>query len=332
MISGSASQVCGHWAGATGQAISVTDIGDGWKYAYFTQTASASSVNVGVGFTGSAAIDVLVTEIQFEQTNHPTPFALTTRTSSIVYDNSGYKYDAIGNGITTSTDSPRYRHCYVFDGVTSYIEIPAAIGPVFDGNYTMSFWIKGSGDSGTRTAYFGSDANYSYTLNIEKNTNNTLRFYNAGSPDYSVSAFFIGDNEWIHVGIVKNGSSVSFYRNGTLVGSTSGVSNHSSYGIKYWLGRDSRAQGSGMFFSGKMSDFRLYVTALSAGDVYDLCRTAASIDKNGRIHAYEFIEDGSKVKVEKIGVVSEGSIVEDDTGKTRFGKDSSVYTTEIIEW
>ena len=332
MISGSASQVCGHWEGGTGQAISVTDIGDGWKYAYFTQTASASSVNVGVGFTGSAAIDVLVTEIQFEQTNHPTPFALTTRTSSIVYDNSGYKYDAIGNGITTSTDSPRYRHCYVFDGVTSYIEIPAAIGPVFDGNYTMSFWIKGSGDSGTRTAYFGSDANYSYTLNIEKNTNNTLRFYNAGSPDYSVSAFFIGDNEWIHLGIVKNGSSVSFYRNGTLVGSTSGVSNHNSYGIKYWLGRDSRAQGSGLFFSGKMSDFRLYVTALSAGDIYDLCRTAASIDKNGRIHAYEFIEDGSKVKVEKIGVVSEGSIIEDDTGKTRFGKDSSVYTTEIIEW
>lgn len=332
MISGSESQICGHWAGGTGQAISVSDAGNGWKYAYFTQTANASSMNLGVGFIGSGALDVLITELQFEQSNHPTPFALTTRTSSIVYDNSGYRFDAIGNGLTTSTDTPRYRHCYQFNGTNSYIEIPAAIGPVFDGNYTMCFWIKGSSDNGTRTAYFGSDSSYSYTLNIEKNSNNTLRFYNAGSPDYSVSAFSITDNEWIHVGIVKSGSSVSFYRNGTLVGSTSGVSNHSSYGITYYLGRDSRAQSSGLYFSGKMSDFRLYVTALSAGDVFDLCRTAASVDKNGRLHAYEFVEDGTKVKVEKTGVVLEGSLVEDETGKTRFGKDSSIYSTEFIEW
>lgn len=332
MISGSASQVCGHWAGGTGQAITVTDIGDGWKYAYFTQTANASSMNLGVGFTGSGALDVLITELQFEQSNHPTPFALTTRTSSIVYDNSGYKFDGIGNSITISTDAPRYRHCYVFDGTSSYIEIPAAIGPVFDGDYSMCFWINGVSDTNTRSIYFGSDGNYGYTLNIERNQGGTLRFYNANNPDYSVSAFSLGDGEWIHVGVVKSGGTVSFYRNGALVGSKSGVGGHSSYGINYWLGRDYRAQSSGVWFSGKMSDFRLYATALTAGDVYDLCRTAASIDKNGRIHAYEFIEDGSKVKVEKVGVVSEGSIVEDDTGKTRFGKDSSVYTTEIIEW
>lgn len=332
MISGSDSQICGHWAGGSGHSISVSDAGDGWKYAYFTETANASSMNLGVGFTGSGALDVLITELQFEQSNHPTPFALTTRTSSIVYDNSGYKFDGIGNSITISTDTPRYRHCYVFDGTNSYIEIPAAIGPVFDGDYSMCFWIKGVSDTNTRSIYFGSDGNYGYTLNIERNQGGTLRFYNANNPDYSVSAFSLGDGEWIHVGVVKSGGTVSFYRNGALVGSTSGVGGHSSYGINYWLGRDYRAQSSGVWFSGKMSDFRLYATALTAGDVYDLCRTAASIDKNGRIHAYEFIEDGSKVKVEKVGVVSEGSIVEDDTGKTRFGKDSSVYTTEIIEW
>jgi len=331
MLSGSESQLCGHWNGGNGVSLSVSDAGDGWKYAYFTQSATASSTNLGVGFNGSGTLDVLITEIQFEKNNHPTPFTLTTRTSSIVYDNSGYKYDAIGNGITTSTDTPRYRHSYVFDGTTSYIEIPAAVGPVFDSDYTMCFWIKGTSDNGTRSVYFGSGTS-AYTLNIEKTSGNSLRFYNASHPDYSVSGFSLTDNEWIHVAIVKSGTSVNFYRNGAFIGSTSGLGTHSSYDIKYYLGRDHRAQSSGVWFSGKMSDFRLYATALSANDVYWLSETSASIDKNGRLHSYEFIEDGNKTKVEKQGIVLSGTIIEDSTGKTRFGKDSSIYSTEFIEW
>jgi hypothetical protein len=43
-------------------------------------------------------------------------------------------------------------------------------------------------------------------------------------------------------------------------------------------------------FSGKLSDFRIYGTALFNEDILELYKTGATIDNNGNIYTGEYIE------------------------------------------
>lgn len=84
----------------------------------------------------------------------------------------------------------------------------------------------------------------------------------SGSVDSPQGTITTGN--WTHWVGVKSSTGVSLYLNGTLVGTTSNSDNFN------WISLNSNAIGaySGSYYTyGKLSDIRLYATALSADDV-----------------------------------------------------------------
>jgi hypothetical protein len=72
-------------------------------------------------------------------------------------------------------------------------------------------------------------------------------------------------------------------------------------------GRQGNAQ-----YNGKISDFRIYTTALSAEDIKELYNTSAFICNNGTLCAYEFDEVTTSIPdIKKSGVIETVTYNED---------------------
>ena len=86
--------------------------------------------------------------------------------------------------------------------------------------------------------------------------------------------------------MTRNTSETKFYINGELkITGSAGNIPPGSYFIGAWQ------TSNGQNYKGKISDFRLYSTVLSVGDIRMLYNTSASVDKNGNMYAYEFKEE-----------------------------------------
>ena len=84
LVSGSISSLTGHWRGGNTISISYYDLGNGWHQCYFVGTTQStdSSVNVGIGFIGTAAGVFLITEPQFEKKAYMTTWQISTQNRS----------------------------------------------------------------------------------------------------------------------------------------------------------------------------------------------------------------------------------------------------------
>lgn len=208
-----------------------------------------------------------------------------------ITDSSGYSNHATRNGnVTISTSTPRYSYSTVFDGSSAYIDINNAMFPaILNESFTLSMWIYNS-DSGDRSILFG---NYGLTgsfFNIEKTTAEKVRFYWNASPDITLANTLLTANAFSHLVITKSGSTVKSYINGVLKDTSTTTLNGTipSTATNFRIGSDNRT-GSTMF-KGRISDFRLYATALSADDIKRLYEVSASVSKNNSMLGYEMKE------------------------------------------
>ena len=92
-------------------------------------------------------------------------------------------------------------------------------------------------------------------------------------------------NEWHQLAMVDTTTETRWYLDGELAftGSAANIP-IGNYFIGSW------STSTGQNFKGKVSDFRIYATALSADDIKELYQSSGSIDKNGNCYAYEFKE------------------------------------------
>ena len=109
-------------------------------------------------------------------------------------------------------------------------------------------------------------------------------------------------NQWHHYAITYDGQKATAYRDGVALTNTSmSAAGPLKSFNNIWIGY-SQAGGVKRKTLGSYSDFRVYVTSLSADDILSLYHTGAKIDNKQNLHSFEFNE-ASQQKITKLGQV-----------------------------
>lgn len=249
-----------------------------------------SNANVEASFTAR------IKNIKLEKSSTATPWTPAPEDDAsfydnVIYDTSGY----CNNGSVTdatcptwSSDTPRYKGSYVFNGNNQYLKFQNPITSSST-DFTISCWVKFDDTTGNstictmRTAVGNGIALFKIGNKIRFDDNAQFTF-----SDYTISA-----NAWTHVVVTRLSSCKKLYVNGILkqtvntVGDMKLISNVGTIGASSQGG-----DGISNYLNGQLSDFRIYATALSDSDILELYQSSASVDNNGNLMlAGEVIEE-----------------------------------------
>ena len=249
-------------------------------------------------------------------------YRLNDSDDTTVIDETGYGHDGtIYNGLTFTSEAARYDKALTCDGTKKYIN--AGRGGMVRDAITVSIWgsmdtwptepgrmvscTQGGGwnfesSSGKIQFAVGTGA----SSNTYKSVTGTVEYASlasgwhlfTGTYDGYVSKVYL-DGELIGTNATPQETHTPLFYNANntiIIGAEaqSGANNPTS-----------------PYFNGKLSDFRIYATALSAEDIKELYQTAMKIDDFGNTHAYEAVEDTGN-KILKNGQLYVSSIVEND--------------------
>ena len=210
--------------------------------------------------------------------------------NNIIYDCSGFcNNGTILGTLNTNNDTAKYRVSTYFNG-SSYIQTINNVGLSGDLNLTISFWIKADSFTNDYAAviwngYSGTNLAIAICVPSGKIS---LDFWNNR---YLTNNVVLTPNNWCHVCCTKSAGVVSssnshIYVNGQEVTGT--ANNYSttapniSGSYKWIIGRLNDT--TSRYITGKISDVRVYATALSADDVKSLYQNSAYIDSSGNVY------------------------------------------------
>lgn len=188
-----------------------------------------------------------------------------TRTD-IEYDGSGYKnHGTVSGNVTLSADSPRYTGSYKF-GTNNYITTTST------GNYIKSatFWAKDAGSVPSDGLVFR-DQNSGLAFGIQSGKLITGAIggpAGSSSVPVSVSDAKYTANTWHFFACVNDNGTQRLYMDGIQISIGTGTGIWSQGSPTNSLNVGGRAGSS--YWPGYISDFKMYVTVLSATDVQEL--------------------------------------------------------------
>lgn len=231
-------------------------------------------------------------EIMFPMVYYPYDTGTVKDLSLPVPDVSGYSRNGtISGSMNLNSSTPRYSKSAAFPTVNDYITIPLL--PLTE--FTYSFWFKRDRVSQTNremlmTGWYG--------ISFELNTSNTLTFKcnctsSHISKNVTTTTIFDSTSDWNHVAFTHtDGIGSKIYVNGVLDKSLSFTEPMTYTATTATIGRYSSSTYN---FVGKMSDFRIYSTELSASDIQELYNTSGSIDNLGNLSGFDFIEQTENI-------------------------------------
>jgi hypothetical protein len=143
-----------------------------------------------------------------------------------------------------------------------------------------------------------------YNTTAISNWDTSFRIFN-GSSGVNIFSSFKKDGTWHHHAIVFDAIKAYYYCDGALITSGALTGTLPAFnGIRMGLGR---AGGVHRQIKETISDLRIYVTALSAADIFQLYHTSAKIDNKANFHTYEINEHGTN-KLTKTGIMYDNMV------------------------
>lgn len=252
-------------------------------------TSEWTGNNMWLAIHGNFESDLYIKNLKLEKSSTATPWTPAPEDDSsfydnVIYDTSGYN----NNGSVTdstyptwSSDTPRHKGSYMFNGNKQFLKFQNPISSAF-AEFSISCWVKFN--------------------NVKNETNNAICTMRTGVgtgvalfrignnfrlDDNSVTTFStyaIPQNTWLHVVVTRLSSCKKLYVNGVLkqtvntVGDMKLISNVGTIGASSQSG-----DGISNYLNGQLSDFRIYATALSDSDIFELYQSSASVDNNGNL-------------------------------------------------
>lgn len=239
-------------------------------------------------------------QIQIEQKDHATGYIAwgTSRAKGAVYDSSGYCHDGTLSPTppTFDSDSARYSGCMKFS--SNYIHCGLSnLYPTDE--ITVAWW-----------GYMDSWSSYGRAISCTESggwnfepSSGKIRFvayksaygYGHALSETTLSSMASG---WHFFVGTFDGYVAKIYVDGEYENVSTDASPEVKAAIKYqgnvpiYIGCEANgANPYTPYFNGKLSDIRIYATALSAEDIKELYNTSASIDNHHNVYAREFVED-----------------------------------------
>ena len=168
---------------------------------------------------------------------------------------------------STSTSLVKFGSGSVYLDGSGYISSPYSSSWILSGNFTIECWLYWSahgsygGIVGSANNNTGAAITAGWFLDFNS-TNNTIQFEGQGSVSI-ITTNVIPQNQWVHIAVVRSGSTITHYLNGTANGSgtSSQVFNSASYPL--YVGVD---RGATSYLTGYIDDLRItnYVARYTA--------------------------------------------------------------------
>lgn len=288
---------------------------DVWTHFTWTFTTKA---NVNTGYiridnngtktSGTNAV-LRVTNLKLEKGSKDTGYSLSP--SEVAFtpgdDCSGYCRDLTQSGtIPIVGESARFSACCDFNQTGFLYKTNFDISAT---QWTINFWLNPPAQTTAQHFTLGTFSNWTsdgFGFYTDNGSAHNVVWRASGESSYKgSSAVRFTPNTWTMVTFVATGTKCITYLNGVQYSEITYGANSATSHPRLYLGNSAYSGTPASETSEeKMSDFRFYVTALSATDIAELYKNAGAVTREGRLIAHEFQESGGDAKMRKSGVFS----------------------------
>ncbi|MCI8404750.1 MAG: hypothetical protein HFE49_07610 [Clostridia bacterium] len=283
-----------------------------------------------------AALAMTVTSLPtlaFAADKSPEPVLRYTFDSKRALADENGKNELTLSGGASITNDGNTGKALLLDGINGYAMLPPDI---LTDNMTITAWVKiNKFNTWGRLFDFGTDSNNNFFFAPFSGGASRVEIKTPTSVD-TMDCAEETEKDWVHYAVTVDNGSVSYYRNGRLIKSKSGLSVKPA-DIKDELNYIGKSHYDGdAYLSASVDDFRVYDSALTRQEISDVM-SDGNINSEILLKSYS-IEDGQIITGDKINLPStdgiywrdydESGLIDCETGKV---KHSAQLKSVILE-